>query len=302
MPTFNQSYFHTPSIDYKYELNCISNNIQFWGKDTFKATTYNWQIKKNGKPAEGNYATKNINHTFTDTGKYEVRYIASNSNRQDTVIKIISIYPKVNKHFLGKDTAYPQGTTFNKILKSPVGMHCQLWQDNIGLSTYKADTAGMYICKVTNKSFCEVIDTIVISECINSLSQPSLYRSRDTLYTYQQSADSFVWYRNNIQYRITKEPFIRLTDTGTYRVEATKKGYCNRSSIANYVNKLGISSIQLGDFNIQLFPCLIINCYNVINLYRVILIFNYFQTHLVNKYSLKSTRISFFKFQILQDE
>ena len=254
MPNFNQSYFNTNSIDYRYEQNCISNSINFLGKDTFNSISYNWRIKKIGKSVEATYTAKNINHTFSDTGKYEVRYIASNGVREDTVIKIITIYPKINKQFLGKDTFYGTGTSINKTLKAPLGMHCQIWQDSSGLTTFFADTAGIYICKVTNKSFCEVIDTIVITECINSLTTPSLYRSRDTLYTYQQLADSFVWFRNNVQYRITKEPFIRLIDTGMYRVEAARNGYCNKSSSTNHVNKIGISSFQLSDFNIQVFP------------------------------------------------
>jgi PKD repeat protein len=254
MPTFNQSYFYTPSIDYKYELNCISNNIQFWGKDTFKATAHAWLIKKKGKPTEGNYTSKNISHTFADTGKYEVRYIASNGNRHDTVIKTITLYPIVNKHFLGNDTIYAQGTLISKVLKAPLGMHCQLWQDGSGLSTYTADTVGVYTCKITNQSFCEITDTIVISSCNNSLTTPSIYRNRDTLYTFQTQADSFVWFRNNVQYKVTKEAFIRLTDTGMYRVVAAKKGYCNKSSNTYNVNKLGILTYQLSDYNIQLFP------------------------------------------------
>ncbi|MEY4572339.1 MAG: hypothetical protein RLZ10_1572 [Bacteroidota bacterium] len=254
MPNFNQSYFYTPSIDYKYEQNCINNSIQFFGIDSFKATTHIWQIKKKGKSAEGNYSSKNISHVFSDTGLYEVRYIASNGNRQDTVSKFIAIYPKIYSNFLGKDTAYAQGIAFSKNLSSPLNMHCVRWQDGSGATTFKADTAGVYICKITNQSFCEVTDTIVIRECINSLIQPNIKRSSDSLYTNQTSADSFVWFKNNVQYRISKEPFIKLTDTGSYRVEAAKKGYCNKSSNYFQIRKLGLSSYQLDDFNIQLFP------------------------------------------------
>lgn len=254
LPNFNQSRFFTPSVDYKYELNCFSNNIQFWGKDTFSAGTHQWQIIRNNVIL-ASYTAKNPYHNFIDTGVYTVRYIASNRSRKDTVSKSITIYPKINKYFLGKDTVYVQGSSFNRILTTATpNLHCIKWQDGSVLSTFTADTAGIYICKVTNKSFCEVTDTIVIKECINNLTSPSIYRSRDSLFTYQPVADSFVWFRNNIQYRITKEPFIRLADTGTYRVEAAKKGHCNKSSIANHVNKLGISAFQLSDFNIQLFP------------------------------------------------
>lgn len=254
LPNFDQSYFYTPSVNFKFKVNCFDNSIYFEGIDTFSATIFKWTIGKVGKSVEASYTTKNTTHLFRDTGAYNVSFIASNGNRKDTITKSILIYPKLSKYFLGKDTAYAQGTSFNKVLKTPLGMHCQIWQDSSGLTSFFTDTAGIYICKVTNKSFCEVTDTIVITECINSLTTPSLYRSRDTLYTYQPVADSFVWYRNNVQYRITKEPFIRLIDTGIYRVEAARNGYCNKSSSTNHVNKLGISSFQLSDFNIQLFP------------------------------------------------
>jgi hypothetical protein len=254
LPNFNQSRYYTPPIDYKYEQNCVSNNIQFWGKDTFHAISHTWQIKKSGKPAEATYTTKNINHTFADTGMYDVRYIASSGSRQDTITKIITLYPKINKHFLGKDTVYAKGDAISKMLKAPFGMHCQLWQDSSCLSTFTADTAGVYYCKVINQSFCEVTDTIVISECINNLTTPSIFRKKDTLFTYQALADSFVWYRNNVQYKVTKESFIKLTDTGHYRVEAAKKGHCNRSSSTNWVNKLGLKGITLSDLNICLYP------------------------------------------------
>jgi PKD repeat protein len=254
LPNFNQSYFYTPSIDYKYEQNCIANSIQFWGKDTFKASAYSWQLKKLGKPIEANYTSKNINHIFKDTGKYEVRFIASKIGRQDTVIKIITIYPKMIKNFLGNDTIYVQGTSINKLLKAPLGMHCQVWHDGSKLTTFTADTVGVYYCTVTNPSFCEVTDTLIITECNNSLTTPSIYRSRDTLYTYQTQADSFLWFRNNTPYQVSKTPYLKLTDTGTYRVEALKKLYCNKSSSVYAVNKLGITTSTLSDYNVQVYP------------------------------------------------
>jgi PKD repeat protein len=197
---------------------------------------------------------KNLNYTFTDTGRYEVRYIAAINSRQDTVTKTIHIYPKINKHFLGKDTIYAKGTPFKKELSAPYGMHCQLWQDSSGLSTFQADTAGRYTCKVITQSFCEVIDTIEIKECINTLTIPSIYRIQDSLYTYQQVADSFIWFKNNVQLKITKAAAIRVTDTGTYRVEAAKKDHCNRSSANFRIEKLGLRSIHSQAIGIHVFP------------------------------------------------
>jgi hypothetical protein len=265
LPNYIQSYFYTPSIDFAYNYDCISNSIKFEGRDTFYSTTHYWQIKKGNKPVEASYSKKNISHSFSDTGNYQIRYIAVNGNRNDTIIKTISIYPKIAKQFLGKDTTYAVGSTISKQLKAPNGMHCQLWfNDSSGLSSYTADTTGVFICKAISQSFCEVIDTITISECINSLAIPSIYRSKDSLYTYSQLADSFVWYKNNIQYSITKQPFIKLNDTGTYRVEAAKKGHCNRSSATQNVNKLGIRYMTLLEAGISIYPNPVSDILNII--------------------------------------
>jgi hypothetical protein len=254
MPNFNQSYFYTPSIDYQYEMNCLSNSIQFWGKDTLEASTYQWIIAKQGHATEATYNTKNITHSFLDTGKYEVTYIASNGQRSDTVSKTITLHPKINKSFLGNDTVYAQGNAFNLTLKAPNGMHCQLWQDSSGLSSFQVDTAGVYYCKVTNQSFCQYTDSIIIQACINNLSIPSIYRVKDSMFTSHPNADSFVWYRNNEVYQITKEPYLKLTDTGTYRVEAAKQDHCNSSSATYAVKKLGIQTPTLQDFGILIYP------------------------------------------------
>ena len=265
LPNFNQSYFYTPSINYSYEMDCINNSIQFEGYDTIGAVTHQWQTKKlysvNNYTSIGN--TKNATHLFADTGTYIVRYIADNSNRKDTVEKTITLYPKIKKDFLGKDTTISQGSVFNIQLNSPQPSHCQEWyferlntQINKGsTNNIVADSLGKYICKTTNQAFCEVIDTLIINECINNLTMPSIYRNlTDTLFTYQQLADSFVWYKNNQQMAITKQPYIKVKDTGTYRVEAAKKGHCNRSSNTFYINKLGVKHYTLNDFNIKVYP------------------------------------------------
>jgi hypothetical protein len=40
LPNFNQSYFYTPALDYSYQLDCRSNNIELWGKDTLKPISF----------------------------------------------------------------------------------------------------------------------------------------------------------------------------------------------------------------------------------------------------------------------
>lgn len=255
LPNFNQSYFYTPSSDYQYEMNCYTNSISFKAYDTIGATGYSWNIYKPNGNLEASYSDKQINHAFADTGIYKVVFVADNGSMKDTVTKSIRLYNKISKNFLGKDTIYAHNAIINQTLKAPTkNIHCYQWQDNSAFSTFTADSVGTFVCKITTAAFCEVWDTIVIRRCINSLLEPSIYRSHDTLFTYHQQADSFVWFKNNTPYRITKTPFIKLTDTGTYRVEAAKKHHCNRSSINWAVNKLNLTSLQLSDFNIKLYP------------------------------------------------
>lgn len=255
LPNLFASYFYTPSIDYTYEYNCTDNSSLFEGRDTFYADTHDWKIFKPGKQIEATYASKNINHHFKDTGAYHIRYIASKGNRSDTVLKTIVIYPKIRKDFLGRDTAFETGTVFTKSLKAPIGMHCYLWHNDSSASyTFTTDTIGTFVCKLSSQSFCEVIDTIVLSNCINDMETPTIERSRDSLFVSHQLADSFVWFRNGELYRITKVPFLKLTDTGSYRVEAAKKGHCNKSSDFWIVNKLGIVSNILIPDVINVYP------------------------------------------------
>ncbi len=259
LPNFNQSYFYTPSIDYKYQLNCTNNVIDFNGLDTFSANVHQWQIIQPNSNTEATYSTKNISHPFLDTGLYVVKYIAQNGLRQDTVIKSIHLYPKINPHFLGNDTTYIKGDVINKVLKVPSGIYCQMWQDSSSLSTYTATKKGTYYCKAISNAFCEVIDTIVIKECINSNAPIIVKKQNDSLFCSHQDADTFVWYRNNQVYATSTSKLngmaaIKIRDTGTYRVEILKQGYCPKSSSSYTVNKLGLSASQLADFGVQCFP------------------------------------------------
>lgn len=252
---FNQSYFYTPSIDFEYSYNCSTNSIDFKGRDTFNANNHNWIIKKTGKSVEGTYQFKNITHTFQDTGNYLIKYIASKDNRADTIIKTIEIYPKIKKDFLGRDTAYEIGTNFNRTLQAPINMQCYYWSNNNSTqNTFTTDTIGKFICKLTSKSYCMLLDTISISSCVNDMQEPTIIRSGDTLYVNHLLADSFIWFRNGEVFKITKEKILHLTDTGSYMVEAAKKGHCSKFSNLNLIKKLNIISQKLIEGNINIFP------------------------------------------------
>jgi hypothetical protein len=227
---FNQSYFYTPSIDFAYSYDCYLNKIEFEGRDTFYSDSFNWRIKKFYGNSPQFSSIKSPTVSFTDTGLFEIRFIATKGSRSDTVSKQINLLPKIAKGFLGKDTTYRSDIPFSFVLKTPSQSNCIQWQDNSSGETLQVDTAGVYYVKITNKAFCTVSDTIVVTRCDNSIPKPYIFRSNDTLRTKSSEADSLIWFKNGMLLTVTKDTFILLTDTGTYRVEVTKQGYCNKSS------------------------------------------------------------------------
>jgi hypothetical protein len=250
-PNFFIGYLKKPSINFTYNHNCTTNTVDFIGLDTIIATNFKWIIYKTSITNPLTTATsKKYTYTFNDTGIFNVCFIANT----DSLIKTIKITPKINKNFLGNDTILNQGVEINSVLKAP-NSYCYLWQDSSGLSTYNADTTGIFYCKILTHSYCSLIDTISIQYCKDSLQTPALNRINDSLYIQNNiNTDNFIWYRNNTIYKKGNKTYLKLTDTGTYRVEAIKYGHCNRSSANFNINKLGISNVTLKDFNISIFP------------------------------------------------
>ncbi|MBX2985158.1 MAG: T9SS type A sorting domain-containing protein [Bacteroidia bacterium] len=162
LPNFVKSYFHTPSINFAYELDCISNTIQFHGQDTFQANTHSWEISKQGSSAM-TASIKNPLIELTDTGVYSVRYVASNGSRSDTITKTVDILPKITSNFLGNDTGWCENSNGSITLTAPSSMHCYQWNTGATGDEITTDTAGVYIVKITTPNFCVLYDTLVIS-------------------------------------------------------------------------------------------------------------------------------------------
>ncbi len=230
LTNFIKSYLYTPSIDFAYNYDCITNTISFEGRDTFYADSFHWQVKKVNGSVEQTAISKNPQIVFGDTGWYEIRYIATKGNRSDTIKKQIELLPKINKGFLGKDTTYLSNVPFSLQLSTPPDMHCIHWHDSSSTNTLTIDTTGVYYVRVTNKAFCSVSDTIIVSRCLNSLAKPVLTRNQDTLKVYSPDADSLIWYKGSQPVANTRDTFILLSDTGTYKVIALKAGYCMHTS------------------------------------------------------------------------
>jgi hypothetical protein len=272
LPTFNQSYFYTPAIDFKYQENCLTNSYTFWGLDTFNANQHQWSFTDKINNKEETLSGKNISYSFKQDShlenKYTVRYIANNGNRSDTVIKTITIRPKLNPNFLGKDTFYCQGSKAQITLKTPPNMHCIHWntyadsvstkvlepfsnprQDTvIGYENFygyiaanqsrSIDTAGVYIARITNKAFCTVTDTITVYEH-DQPEKSGIGIFKDSLVS-NTSAYKYRWYYNGKPRFETAERKLKPDSNGFWQVQLISNYGCESelsdSVLVDYVS------------------------------------------------------------------
>lgn len=192
LPTFNASYFYTPSIDFAYVEDCWNHTYQFEGRDTFDADGYKWIFKKGAY--NDSILTKHCTYQFPDTGKWQVSHLAWNTTRADTVTKTLTLRPKWEKDMLGKDTFFCAGDSFT--LRAPSNLHCVHWNgeepnldtalgplvdyDHFHIDSFVVKTSGTTKVKLTNKTFCQMHDTIYVAEKPLP-NQPTLTRNTDVL-------------------------------------------------------------------------------------------------------------------------
>jgi hypothetical protein len=222
----NQSYFYTPAINYKYKQDCNTNEFLFWGVDTFAANAYRWEIKKGNSISK--YNTKSLNHQFTDTGIWQVKYVATNGSRTDSVSKDIEIFPILKSGFLGKDIGYC-GNALPLAIQGPLGMNCYTWQKPHGIETYvdhiAADTAGMYILETCNPVFCTYVDTLLVYEKAEP-DAPQISRIGDSLYvTNPEPGVAYHWFKANV-FTNSVGPAYKVTDTAWYKVRGVAPINC----------------------------------------------------------------------------
>lgn len=246
-PNFNASFFHTPSINFTYKHTCHSYAYNMVATDTIGASSYAWQISKAGQ--QYMYQGKELAHTFKDTGIWQVRLLATNGLRTDSVTKNIEIFNIVPPGFLGPDVWHKAGEVGGTLF-SPAAQHCVHWYspDTLSAPNLSYTKPGTYVCKATNKHFCHRWDTIVINECDTSFAY--ITRKQDSLFT-SQVYDSTLWLKNGQQ--IGEGPYLKLNSEGTYQVIQTNMYGC--TDTAEYkVTFLYASTQTLTPKGMQLYP------------------------------------------------
>jgi hypothetical protein len=243
LPNFNQSIFYNPAIDYSYSINCHNHEVAFHGSDTFGADSHIWESKKvygiNSYGLIG--STKDINYAFSDTGTYQVRYIASNINRADTIIKTIVLLDKMPLNPLGHDTVFcaDKSILVNKTINENT---CLLWHNGSQSNSQSFDSAGVYWVLRTNKAYCQMIDTFAITTTPLP-NKPLLSHRNDTLYSTVIVADSFVWFKNGTRI-YNNYPHLKINELGNYQLKIINNS-CESISDIIQVNALDVKDSYL---------------------------------------------------------
>lgn len=254
LPNFNASYFYTPSIDFAYTEDCWKHAYLFEGRDTFDADGYKWIFQKSGH--RDSALTKHCSFQFPDTGKWQVSHIAWNTSRADTVTKTLTLRPKWQQDVLGRDTFYCSGDTqFQLTLKTPPNMHCIHWNgeepnldEDLGTivdynhfhaDSLLVDTAGTYLVKLTNKTFCQLYDTLVVEEKTKPAKPLISFNTGELASTVV--ADRYNWYLNDTFFLSTSEKSIIPSKSGTYQLVLTSEFGCKSDKSDSFFLSLGVA-------------------------------------------------------------
>lgn len=214
------------------------HTYQFEGRDTLKATSWKWIFEKNG--TRDSILSKHCSYTFADTGKCQVSLLATAGSRTDTVTKTLTIRPQWQKDILGNDTFYCTGDTLQLTLQAPPDMHCIHWNDeepnldeskgaiidydHFHTDTLLLDTAGVYTVKLTNKTFCQMYDTLRVREYPRP-TKSGISRFKDSIVS-NTAAAAYRWYRDGV---FIQETTIRRLDpdsNGYWQVQLVSEQGC----------------------------------------------------------------------------
>lgn len=277
VPNFNQSYFYTPAIDFKYKEDCSGNNYQFWGLDTFESTDHEWRFANLTSGKSEIRTGKNITYEFEEAqtleDKYRVTLIASSGVRTDSVSKVLTIRPLLKNDFLGNDTFYcvphdGDSLVTGITLKTAENLHCIHWNglepySNLAGDTiigyehfhseeYYVDTAGIYTARITNKNFCRAWDTIRVEEKPRP-NKPIIERFSGSI-TSTTKAFRYRWFYNGQELAETDTLVFDPVQNGYYQVQLVSEFGCeSRMSDSFLVDFVGIEKAVI-DNEISIYP------------------------------------------------
>lgn len=268
LPTFNQSYFYHPNVEFSYKENCFTNTYSFTAQDSFSATSFEW-VFTNSQTGKAEIKTgKSMEFQFTANGlqtQYEVKLIASNSAQTDSITKTITIRQRLTDTFLGRDSFYCAGEPFKLTLQTPADLHCIHWMgeepeatiggtiirgyEHFHSDTFGVDTAGVYFARITNKAFCRAYDTITIEEK-PAPPKPEISLQNKELVS-SLKASKYRWFLNDSFLFEIAEKSLSPTKDGYYQVQLISEYGCESKRSDSFLfKKIGIEPLPQLHFNV----------------------------------------------------
>jgi ligand-binding sensor domain-containing protein len=143
-----------PEVDFMADTACLPGATQFinLSQQVNNGTIYEWDIKNNDTI---NYNAKNIVHTFSQAGKYQVKLSARNMTCMDTIVKEvvvhikpdISIVADTSKTFCYGNQVHLTAQINNEYA---AGDYQYEWSNQANTQTIAVDTTGSYTVTVTD--------------------------------------------------------------------------------------------------------------------------------------------------------
>ncbi len=240
LPNFIASHFNKPKTDFQYSISCPGTQGNFIAITKPSVTSWVWKIKRISNNTVSSYSTKQISHSFSDSGNYSISLIAGG----DTVVKNIfvdaPILPSTDTLGCGVDSV---------LLIIPPSYRCIQWNDTTGLYNKTIKTNGTYTIQGCNAQGCLVVDSINIKFTSRPV-QPAITKVTDSLFC--TTAFAYQWYLNDSVLLGLNQKSIKPMKAGIYSVLITDSNGCSNMS-NGYISNVGIDNVK-GMAGIRIYP------------------------------------------------
>lgn len=240
---------------------CAPLTINFTDKTTGNPTQWKWDIGNDGSI---DFTTQNPSYTFTKSGYYAVKLVASNNSGKDSIVKNIQIYVSspVNLTVTATQNVTCNGGNNGSLYAMATGgdgNYSYTWNNNQSTSTINNLTAGTYNVSVKDGSNCKATANGVVTQpdpiSVNVTTQLTgnsynaiLNISGGTLpYTYTLNNSSGSRLESNTQ-------TISNLTAGNYTLSVKDKNNC--SQVADFVmsSPTGISTPESQFDKLDVYP------------------------------------------------
>jgi len=233
-----------PVVDFTNESNlCETNAIQFSNQSTKTDvfTKYEWDIDNNGTI---DYTTKDIEHTFSSAGNYNVKLTASNSSCSATTTTNITVNPLPSNAgtISGNATVCQSESNITYTVPTITNADSYIWTlptgatgtsttNSIILSYGSEAVSGDIVVKGNNE--CGTGTSSSLPVTVKDAANPKIIKKWDNLLICMNVGDlinTYQWYNAGSSIPGATEQVFEASSSGTYSVQVTDVSDCSTMS------------------------------------------------------------------------